>query len=151
MLLHHSGTLPLRSAPPTLSDVDISRLVFYFPMVGLINLFLYILKYPASPSATGDVSMLDVAVGHFGLLEVTTNSELSYPFAREVARIAYQTVKSRTAGGVGSTRSQTPATALTISEMTDNNVSFQDEVRIVPKMPLWPCEILMLKITDQWC
>lgn len=62
-------------------------------MVGFINLFLSILKAPSLPSATLDVAMLDIAVGHFGHLEVLTDSELAYPFTREVAALAYWAAK----------------------------------------------------------
>ncbi|KAK5051556.1 hypothetical protein LTR84_003208 [Exophiala bonariae] len=68
-------------------------LVFYYPMVGLINLFLHILKQPSLASASSDVAILDIAVGHFGHLEILSSSELSYPFAREVAGLAHMTVK----------------------------------------------------------
>lgn len=64
-------------------------------MVGLINLFLYVLKFPWSSSSSSDVAALDVAVGHFGHLEVITATELTYPFAREVARIADRTVRGQ--------------------------------------------------------
>ena len=47
------------------------------------------------PSAVSDVAALDIAVGHFGHLEKLSSSEISYPFAREVARIAYDTVKNK--------------------------------------------------------
>lgn len=111
-------------------------------MVGLINLFVYILKYPTLLSAQGDVAALDVAVGHFGHLEVLTSSELSFPFAREVARIAYTTVKS--CGGresLGLTRPATPGEGeqqglppppsfLPIGTDTDNNVTFSTDVNV---------------------
>lgn len=110
-------------------------------MVGLINLFLYILKYPSILSALGDVSMLDIAVGHFGLLEVTTAFELSYPFAREVARIAYQTVSSRMRSKAPLARPATPAAIPTaISDLSANHVPFSDEVCVGPphiSRPIW--------------
>ncbi|OAL23302.1 hypothetical protein AYO22_06352 [Fonsecaea multimorphosa] len=86
-------------------------LVFYFPMVGLINLFIYILKYPNIVSAAVDVSILDIAVGHFGHLEVVTALELSYPFAREVSRIAYNTVRYSRESKSGPARPGTPPPA----------------------------------------
>ena len=101
-------------------------------MVGLINLFLFILKCSMMHSTSTDVSMLDVAVGHFGHLEITSASELKYPFAREVAKIAYQTVKSRSEGGK-STRRATPAAAsMALSEMAGNHNAFPDEVGSLP-------------------
>ena len=62
-------------------------------MVALINLFLYVLKFPLLSTSSSDIAALDVAVGHFGHLEVITAAELTYPFAREVARIADKTVR----------------------------------------------------------
>lgn len=46
-------------------------------MVGLINLFIYVLKYATLPSAQTDFTLLDVAAGHFGHLEFVTSSELA--------------------------------------------------------------------------
>ncbi|KEF57046.1 uncharacterized protein A1O9_07236 [Exophiala aquamarina CBS 119918] len=104
------------------------RLVFYFPMVGLINLFLYILKHPSLPSAPSDVAFLDIAVGHFGHLEVLTSSELRYPFAREVARLAYTTVKNHNRTSMGSTNPKTPANhSLRAPEFDASEVNFADE------------------------
>jgi hypothetical protein len=99
-------------------------------MVGLINLFLYILKYPALATALGDVAQLDMAVGHFGHLEITTASELSYPFSRELARIAYQTVKRGSGGSLNHTRPATPAAVGGIQpDNLTSNINFSDEVR----------------------
>jgi hypothetical protein len=74
-------------------------LSFYFPMVGLINLFVGILKYPSSPAAQSDVALLDSAAGHFGHMEFITANELAFPFIREVAALARTTVaKARDRG-----------------------------------------------------
>jgi hypothetical protein len=62
-------------------------------MVGTINLFITILKDPLAPTARADIALLDVAVGHFGNLEFVTESEISFPFVREVAGIAYRVVR----------------------------------------------------------
>lgn len=70
-----------------------ARLAFYYPMVGLINLFVTILNNPASSAAQSDVALLDIAAGHFGHLEFTTSNELAFPFTREVATLARATVK----------------------------------------------------------
>ncbi len=112
------------------------RLVFYFPMVGLINLFLYILKYPSLTTALADVSMLDIAVGHFGHLEVITASQLSYPFARELARIAYQTVKRCNGAIFGRTRPATPVTGTGLQPAADtSNINFSDDVSLAVRRP----------------
>ena len=62
-------------------------------MVGLINLFIYILKFPALPSAQSDAALLDVITGHFGHMEFVTSSELRFSFAREAAALAHATVR----------------------------------------------------------
>jgi hypothetical protein len=77
-------------------DVDVASpawLAFYYPMVGVINLFIYILKYPSLPSAQSDVALIDVVAGHFGHMEFITSSELTFPFPREVSSLASRTVK----------------------------------------------------------
>jgi hypothetical protein len=70
-----------------------TRLAFYYPMFGLINLFISILKSPMSPTSQSDVTLLDSAAGHFAHLEFITSSELAFPFAREVANLAREAVK----------------------------------------------------------
>lgn len=62
-------------------------------MVGLINLFISILKSPASAISQSDVALMDIATGHFAHMEFITSSELAFPFTREVADLARQTVK----------------------------------------------------------
>jgi hypothetical protein len=73
--------------------ITVNRLAFYYPMVGLINLFVSILKSPASEISQSDVALMDVAAGHFAHMEFITSSELAFPFTREVADLARQTAK----------------------------------------------------------
>jgi hypothetical protein len=42
--------------------------------VGVINLFIYVIKYPSSPSAESDIRLLEVAVGHFSYLSFILGS-----------------------------------------------------------------------------
>jgi hypothetical protein len=72
---------------------ELSRLAFYYPFVGLINLFIYILKYPTLPSALSDVALMDVITGHFGRVEFITSAELAFPFIREITSLANKMVK----------------------------------------------------------
>lgn len=131
MLRHHNGK-KIGDCFSNAAKSNLSRLVFYFPMVGLINLFLYVLKQPSLASATPDVATLDIAVGHFGHLAVLSSSELNYPFAREVASIAYATVKNydnHKRAGTGFTRSTTPTHQNTRPlEFDAAEVDFIDEV-----------------------
>jgi hypothetical protein len=104
--------------------------VFYYPMVGLINLFLCILKHPSLSTTVSDVAILDIAVGHFGHLEVATCSELSYPFTREVAALAYKCVGNAKLQGIGlNTRPIMPADkGAQLPTMELSNIGVSQEV-----------------------
>ena len=116
-------------------------------MVGLINLFLSILKHPSAATAASDVAVLDIVVGHFGHLEVLTSSELAYPFAREVAALAYKTVKNAKTWRVGPTIPTTPPEKTRQLPLMDlNNVSFSREVGRMPKPS--PAFIVLLSHQD---
>ena len=68
------------------------RATFYYPMTGLINLFIHILRFPVLSTAQSDIALLDVVAGHFAHMEFVTSSELNFPFARNVAALARKTV-----------------------------------------------------------
>ncbi|CAI7606784.1 unnamed protein product [Penicillium viridicatum] len=67
-------------------------LAFYFPLVSAINILIYVLKYPALPTASSDVALLDIATGHFSRLELAS-PDIALPFVREIARLARTTVE----------------------------------------------------------
>ena len=81
--------------PPKTEDCDVSgqangphlRLVLYFPLVSVINLFIYILKYPSLPTTQSDIALIEVAAGHFSRLEYAS-ADLARPFAREITHLA---------------------------------------------------------------
>ncbi|EXJ71827.1 uncharacterized protein A1O5_04328 [Cladophialophora psammophila CBS 110553] len=68
-------------------------LTFYYPLTGLINLFIYILQNPTQPTVNEDLPLMEVIVGHFGYLEYASNSELLFPFPREIVSYARMVVK----------------------------------------------------------
>lgn len=68
-------------------------LTLFSPLVGMINLFVYILKNPLAPSLASDLSLLDVVVGHFGYLQFISSSEHVFPFPREIAAYARHAVE----------------------------------------------------------
>ncbi|VUC32619.1 unnamed protein product [Clonostachys rosea] len=68
-------------------------LTFYFPLVGLINMFVCVLKDPLSPSTASNLSLMDIVVGHFGYVEFLSSSKLDLSFPREVASYARNLVK----------------------------------------------------------
>lgn len=57
-------------------------------MVGMINLFLYILQFPTLESVSGDIGLLDAVAGFFGYLEFASSSQISLPVARDITNWA---------------------------------------------------------------
>ncbi|KAL3488355.1 fungal-specific transcription factor domain-containing protein [Aspergillus germanicus] len=81
--------------------ISLSPVVFYYPMLATINLFIYILKSPTAPTVQSDIALLDIASGHFGHIYHLTSSHVSFSFPREAIRIAERAVQlSRTEEGV---------------------------------------------------
>ncbi|OAL34609.1 hypothetical protein AYO20_06026 [Fonsecaea nubica] len=68
-------------------------LAFYFPLVGLINLFLHVIQHPTLPTANSDISLMDAIVGHFGYMEYASGSELVFKFPRKCVVYAREVVK----------------------------------------------------------
>lgn len=68
-------------------------LAFYYPILSHINLFIHILNYSNLSTTESDIALLDTCAGHFGYMEYTTSSELSFPFVRESAALARATIK----------------------------------------------------------
>lgn len=64
------------------------RLTFFYPLVGLINLFIYVIQNPRSPTAQSDIALMDVIVGHFGFLGYITGAEVTSAFPRKVVSVA---------------------------------------------------------------
>lgn len=64
--------------------------------MGLINLFIYVIKYPTSPSAESDIILLEVAVGHFSYLSFILGSSAIFNFIKDFvsqARLAVREAK----------------------------------------------------------
>lgn len=93
-------------------------------MLGLINLFIHVLKNPTASLPRLDVALLDVTVGYFGHMELVTAGDLAFPFARDVARLARETVQKALRIDASATGANDYATAF--HQSTD----FQDQVRL---------------------
>ncbi|TVY30806.1 putative transcriptional regulatory protein [Lachnellula hyalina] len=79
-----------------INDINASTplwLVFYYPVLGLINLFVHVVKHPTAPSAPSDITLMEVVAGHFARLEFASSGELTFSFARELSRLARLAVK----------------------------------------------------------
>lgn len=73
--------------------VKIYRIAFYFPMLAVINLFIYILKDPTLEGVQSDLALLDIAAGHFANIHFLTSAQVSFTFPREIASVANKAVK----------------------------------------------------------
>ncbi|KAJ5632774.1 fungal-specific transcription factor domain-containing protein [Penicillium lividum] len=73
-----------------------SPIVFYSPMLAVINLFIYILKYPSLDTVEADLTLLDLTAGHFARVHFLTSSHVSFTFAREIVGLANKAVRRAT-------------------------------------------------------
>jgi hypothetical protein len=73
------------------------RISVFSPLVALVNLFIYILKYPTLPTADSDIALMHIAVGHFGRLEFAS-ADQAFPFARDVTSLASVMVRKAREG-----------------------------------------------------
>ena len=83
-----------------------SWLAFDYPVHAVVNLFLYILKYPTLPTASADLGLLDVCAGHFGYVEYLTASRVSISLPRDAANIASKVVRAAKAKAQESTSAE---------------------------------------------
>lgn len=84
LFLFQSGVL----TKPSRNSVNL-----YFPLVGLINLFLHVIQHPDLPTANSDITLLDTIVGHFGYLEFASGSELGANVPRKIVSYAREIVQ----------------------------------------------------------
>jgi hypothetical protein len=103
------------------------RLALFTPLVGLINLFIYVLKYPTLPTANSDIALIDVAVGHFGRLEFAS-SDLAFPFTRDVASLARDLVRKTREGFPSGDATSPPSDSLTEPAILDATFDSVDDV-----------------------
>lgn len=73
------------------------RVAFYYPMLAIINLFIYIIKYPSLTTTTSDLAFLDIGSGHFGHIHQLTSSQVSFRFPREAVALADKAMKRASA------------------------------------------------------
>ena len=69
------------------------RLVFYYPLLGMINLFISILKDPTALSIPSSMGVMDMAAGYFAYLDHSTESIFSFSLVRNLAHWARQVVR----------------------------------------------------------
>lgn len=73
-------------------------MAFHAPLFSLINVFVHVLMEPGSSTVDTDLSLIDIGVAHFLRLELSADSRISFPFPKDLAKLAQQTVQySKTA------------------------------------------------------
>ncbi|KAH8812891.1 fungal-specific transcription factor domain-containing protein [Xylogone sp. PMI_703] len=68
-------------------------MAFYYPVLGLINLFVHVLKHPTASTAQSDVALMDVMAGHFARMEFASSGHISISIARELSNLARLAIK----------------------------------------------------------
>lgn len=69
--------------------------MLYYPILGVINLFVNTLKTPNDPSAMSDVALMEIIAGNFARLEYASGGQLTITFARELADFARGLLSAR--------------------------------------------------------
>ncbi|KAH7145530.1 fungal-specific transcription factor domain-containing protein [Dactylonectria estremocensis] len=72
-------------------------LLFCYPLIGMINMFICILNSPKSENTLRDISLLEVAAGYFGYLDYASDGAISFPFAASLGTWARQAVSNANA------------------------------------------------------
>jgi hypothetical protein len=75
-----------------LLNLPLPRLFFYYPLLGMINMFASILKTPAGPATEKDMGVIDMAAGYFAYLDYSTDAVFSFDLVKNLAQWARQVV-----------------------------------------------------------
>lgn len=88
----------LTKSAPSLHAATPLWIAMHFPLLGMINLFVRVIKDPEAASSA-DVALLDVVCGHLAQLEFASSGTVTFSFAREVARISRAVIRTQQTGG----------------------------------------------------
>ncbi|KAH7133890.1 fungal-specific transcription factor domain-containing protein [Dactylonectria macrodidyma] len=72
-------------------------LLFYYPLIGMINMFICILNSPTSESTPRDISLLEMVAGYFGYLDYSSDATISFSFTASLGTWARQAVSNANA------------------------------------------------------
>lgn len=121
---HHRKSMLLLSFSKVFEILtQVYRIAFYFPMLAVINLFVYILKNPTFTTVQSDLAHLDLAAGHFAKIHFLTSSQVSFTFPREIVGLASEAIRMSSFQTAGYTAQSLP-------------VDISPEVRIWPLVSL---------------
>ncbi|OAG35327.1 hypothetical protein AYO21_10467 [Fonsecaea monophora] len=76
-------------------------LILYFPIMGVLTLFINVVSNPAAPTAASDIAIMEIVTGTFGRLEFITQGRLALTRIGELASIARAVVEQDMASQQG--------------------------------------------------
>ncbi|OAL22845.1 hypothetical protein AYO22_06753 [Fonsecaea multimorphosa] len=76
-------------------------LILYFPIMGVLTLFINVVSNPAAPTASSDIAIMEIVTGTFGRLEFITQGRLALTRIGEFASIARAVVEQDIASQQG--------------------------------------------------
>jgi hypothetical protein len=68
-------------------------LTTFYPLFGLIHLFLHLIEHSDLPTTSSDLSLLDTVIGHFGYLDFIGRSQFETHRLRQVVSYARETIR----------------------------------------------------------
>lgn len=131
---------PLGFRTVTYSISHYNRLIFFYPLMALLNIFVHVLRYPLQASSADDIALMDIVAGHFGYWEYVSSSRLSFPYVAEIAALARATVqrakaaKTQDSGPLSHVDNAGPHAAT----VGFNNIQELGEVRVAVQSSLGP-------------
>ncbi|KAH8654753.1 fungal-specific transcription factor domain-containing protein [Ilyonectria robusta] len=72
-------------------------LLFCYPLIGMMNMFICILHSPGSEHTSRDLSLLEMVAGYFGYLDYASDGAISFSFTSSLRTWARQVVSSANA------------------------------------------------------
>ncbi len=76
-------------------------MILYFPIMGVLTLFINVVSNPSAPTATSDIAIMEIVTGTFGRLEFMTQGRLALTRIGEFASIARAVVEQDMASQQG--------------------------------------------------
>lgn len=96
--------------------------------MGLIHLFVHIMKFPSASTVQYDLALLEDICGHFARLKYTTSLALSFPLLKELCRFAEHAVENslKTSMDVSDQALNNPSTMRSHIPESDGGVPLND-------------------------
>ncbi|OAL53490.1 hypothetical protein IQ07DRAFT_596528 [Pyrenochaeta sp. DS3sAY3a] len=156
VLAQSSSAIILAIRSISIDSVAPVWLVFYFPLIGMINLFISVLRAPEGESAMEGIGLLEMAAGHFAYLEYATQSAVSIPCIRSLAHWAREAVSKNLPMVTPREQSDNPCLHEEMASLCqqDNDAELPHEIYDFAADPFtvgeWPAFLPRLSQIDSW-